>query len=524
MLRVVIADDEERVCRLVQMLADWDALNMEVAGTAANGIEALELVEKLEPHILITDIRMPGCDGLELIKRAKGICPDLQIIVISGYAQFEYAQTAIRFGVAEYLLKPIKKEALMSTLERLGDECREHTSSVDAMESLRTQSHSMLMDKFIDDLLQEKFCADTWSRLCSVDEQEDSVYQAFIFKVDYDSNKADAPTISMMEKKVEEVVETALQPLGLFTLFKFRRSLGYGVLYYKREKTDQMRGAQRDALNQMKVRRSIYGNVDFSLAIGGTVDSARQLTLSLQQARMALAERLVEGTARLLETSQSGSGIRIQQVVDKYNRMMDYAVDALSIEEADKALDELIAAVKQTDGVLGSDLFELVITAGRAFDLRINSGRKSELLTGFEQQCELCISAQNLYDCIRAFQTEQIELLLRNHESETIRPIRLAKQYVQQNFSRQITLEDVCADIGFSVSYFSTIFKKETGEGFSKYLTRVRIEQAKLLLQETTASVADICEQVGYSDLKHFTGTFKKATSLNPGQYRKLYG
>ena len=100
----------------------------------------------------------------------------------------------------------------------------------------------------------------------------------------------------------------------------------------------------------------------------------------------------------------------------------------------------------------------------------------------------------------------------------------MAKQYVQSHYSQNITLEDVCAATGFSVSYFSALFKKETGEGFAKYLTRVRMERAKELLQETNLSVAEICTRVGYGDLKHFNQTFKKVTNLSPGQYRKLYG
>ena len=104
MLKVMIADDEERICQLIKALVDWESLNMEVVGIAHNGLEAAEMVESLEPHILITDIRMPGCNGLELIETVKAKNPLLEIIIISGYAHFAYAQTAIKFGVGDYLL------------------------------------------------------------------------------------------------------------------------------------------------------------------------------------------------------------------------------------------------------------------------------------------------------------------------------------------------------------------------------------------------------------------------------------
>ena len=108
--------------------------------------------------------------------------------------------------------------------------------------------------------------------------------------------------------------------------------------------------------------------------------------------------------------------------------------------------------------------------------------------------------------------------------NEVSRPIRMAKQYVMQHFQEPITLEEVCEAAGFSASYFSSLFKKETGEGFAKYLTRVRMEEAKTLLRETNLPVSEICERVGYSDRKHFTHTFHRATGLNPAEYRKMYG
>ena len=123
MLKVIIADDEKLICRLVQALADWELLGMEVVGTAENGLEALTLIEALEPDILITDIRMPGCNGLELIRQAKERRPELEIVIISGYAHFEYAQSAIKYGVGNYLLKPIKKEGLMEALNTMKGRC-----------------------------------------------------------------------------------------------------------------------------------------------------------------------------------------------------------------------------------------------------------------------------------------------------------------------------------------------------------------------------------------------------------------
>ena len=114
-LKVVIADDEVRICQLIQALIDWDSMGMKVVGIAHNGEEACEMVRQTQPDILITDIRMPGCSGLELVKRVKELDSALEVIIISGYAHFEYAQQAISYGVGHYLLKPVNKGELTAT-------------------------------------------------------------------------------------------------------------------------------------------------------------------------------------------------------------------------------------------------------------------------------------------------------------------------------------------------------------------------------------------------------------------------
>lgn len=139
-LKVVIADDEVRICQLIQALVNWEEMGMEIAGTANNGIDACEVIEKVCPDILITDIRMPGCSGLELIEKIKKTKPELEIIIISGYAHFEYAQQAIRYGVGYYLLKPINKVELMGILEKLKNKIGERIDSEQNRQELLRQA------------------------------------------------------------------------------------------------------------------------------------------------------------------------------------------------------------------------------------------------------------------------------------------------------------------------------------------------------------------------------------------------
>jgi len=526
MLKVIIADDEERVCRLVQMIVDWDALGMEVIGTAANGLEALELVESLKPDILITDIRMPGCDGLELIEKAKAISPHLQIALISGYAQFEYAQAAINFGVGGYILKPIKKDIITATLKKLGKICLERVEMTTASERLiqnSNKSSELLRGRLVEDLLSRRIHEPS----CELLESEygfiaaSGLLQVFIIKIDCSFILFRDPSMIIIKKKVEEIFESVAAPLCETSVFQISLSAGYGILNYAIEKQAKVRRALREYLNQLEAHQ--FGGVEFSLAIGKAVDRSGMLPVSMQDAQVAIAERLVEGTGRLLEVGLTDPQPGLRKLVEKYIRAAERVADMLSEEEADGVIRELSDEIKTT-GLRGYVLLDLVMTVGKMFALRLRMDEDAALLRDFEERCELCSSVGRLLECLRSFLNEQIKSVRDRFESEAIRPIRIAKNYVMQHFNEPITLEDICAAAGFSVSYFSKLFKKESGEGFSKYLSRVRIDRAKELLRETNLPVAEVCERVGYSDIKHFTATFKKMTSLNPGQYRKLYG
>ena len=528
MLKVIIADDEARVCRLVQMLVDWDALDMRVVGTASNGVEALELVIKLVPDILITDMRMPGCDGLELIEKAKQAAPDLEIAIISGYAQFEYAQTALRHGVGGYLLKPIKKSALISTLEKLGNKCREHAASAEAMESLRKdieKSHELLRYRLIGDLLQKRLDAPSREQLG--DEYGfcvgDGLLQVFILKMDYDLDCFNGSSLGVIKKKAEEILGATVFPSCLAGMVQFHESAGFGIASYAPQNAGLVRRALRQCLNQLETQKPLFGPVEFTLAVGIAVGAAEKLPLSMEGARHAISERIVEGTGRMLEDAPPPSGIDQRRLLDKYNRSIGHAIDALAVDIADMAADELYSDARRVPDVRGKELMDLALSAGKLFAARLNINGKADALRELEERCWLSSSAPMLYASLRDFQRQHIQDAREQRESEAALPILIAKKYVQQHFREPITLEDVCAATGFSVSYFSSMFKKETGEGFSKYLTSARIGQAKNLLQGTALSVVEICGQVGYNDLKHFTRTFKKMTGMSPGQYRKLH-
>lgn len=528
MYRVVIADDEQLICRLVQMLVDWKSLDMEVVGVASDGLAALELVEAKEPHILITDIRMPGCDGLELIERAKQLAPNLEIIIISGYAHFEYAQSAIRSGVGDYLLKPINKEALIATLRKLRTRCSERMKSTEVLENMqrsRQENMTLLRTHLVDDLLQKRFMVQSREELKNRYgyRAEAEYLQIYALKIDIDVRRSTPATIAVIQKRAQELFSQAMEQICPEHHFQFRGFWGYGIANLSAAQREPLRHALRNCLNQLDAQKFQFGNVEFSLGLSGAVSQPELLKDCIDEVQRAVKERLVEGTGKLLEPPRARAQMKTQPLLDRYLRTVDKAQEFFDETLADEAAETLLLDAADMGSANGHTLLELVITAYKSFVVRINLEEQDEICAEFEGLCDQCSSRETLYQVLLDSQRLQIQEARERHTEEHTRPIRQAKRYVQQHYHQVITLEDVCAEIGFSTSYFSMLFKKETGEGFSKYLTRVRIERAKELLQDTDLTIPEICNQVGYSDIKHFTTIFKKTTDLNPGQYRKLY-
>lgn len=534
MLKVILADDEVRICRLIQALADWKTLDMEVVATASNGVEALELIQQYQPDILITDIRMPGVNGLELIERAKELLPELEIVIISGYAHFGYAQVAIKFGVSDYLLKPIQQRELMETLNKLKERCAKRSSALSEMQQLQQSSRNdwrRLHDMLISDLLApppvegEALSAALLQSRYHFTVQE-GLLQVFILNFDYDPQSLSPQAVEIIHENADSLLKKELAELCAEMTVSFRPFRAYGVLNFPAKKKGDIRKAMRTCLNQLIGQRMLYENVAFSAALGTCVEGPEDLRLSCKNAEDAIAERLVEGAGQVFELNGSGrtNGLVSGPLLSKYQTMLDVTKETARLEEADAAVDFLKQAVEASSNVHGHEMIQLVVAAARIFLVQMSIAEVQEESRAFVQACERCRSADALFDQLRALQRTWLTRIAEQRKNDAIRPIRIAKQYVLQHYAEPITLEKICDVSGFSASYFSVLFKKETGEGFTKYLTRVRMDRAKELLQETNKPVSEICRLVGYNDLRHFTQTFKKMTDLSPGQYRKLYG
>jgi len=537
MLKVIIADDEANVALLIKGLVDWEGLDMVLSGVAKNGAEALDLIEAQDPDIIVTDIRMPVLGGIELISEAKKIKPTLEFVIISGYKHFDYAHSAIKFGVSDYLLKPINQDELTSTLIKVKNRIlgRESIQSVrDIVEQIesdqirikRLELFSVVMEsetlpfQLATESLNEQFCYSF---------KDSSCYRFVIFKIDGDPTEIYSDELQFFVEKVRESFIKALSPLCDDLEMLFIYSGANFVLGFPPENKSALRDALKDAFDDVRVNNNILPSAVFSMAGGSMADNLAGLTDSWLSAEWTVSERLLLGAGSYYESlppkTNSRNAVQIGKAAAKG---LEQAMDVMDPVAADRTILDATEALSKLDGLSGKDVLHFAravydswLILCQRYDEPFPDTEK--LRAEFSKHLDIISSAAGVYSWLREVIRESFHSILEHIGEVSGRPVTRAKKYIKEHFDENISIGDIAEQESFNVSYFSTLFKKETGLTFSEYLTNVRMDEAKRLLKETNLSIAIIMRTVGYSDTKHFTTTFRKHVGVKPSEYRKLY-
>ncbi|GHU65933.1 hypothetical protein AGMMS49983_14570 [Clostridia bacterium] len=535
MIKVLIADDEEKVALLIKNLIDWKSLDMEVVALAKNGTEALGLIQSETPDIVITDIRMPGLDGIELIDKAKDLNPTLEFIIISGYKHFDYAHRAIKYGVSDYLLKPIKEEELTATLSKMQwnyssrrMQFTEQERNQQHVESGLRQRHSDFIQRLLSPAdgkeLTIGYVNETWQY-----NFQTGVFRVVLLKIDGDPDEIFTDGFPILKEKIEKLLQAALAPLCFDRNVSFIGTVAAVLLNYEEEKGSDIRHALKAAFEEIHIHNSLFPTAVFTMAVGSTANSPAGLIASWQIADHILGERLIDGAGTFMDTlPNKGTGAKVTSILTKAVRALEVALETMNEDAVGKAIEDFTKDILDKENITGKDILylsEMVLSnyVMLAQKYGYSFPNPEHFARNYKSTASVLSSAQNIFVLLRDAILNTFIEMLKCRMEQNAKPVMSAKQYIREHFSETLTLEQIAAKEGFNASYFSTLFKKETGKTFSEYLHDVRMEEAKNLLRNTNMPIALICTSVGYSDLKHFTGSFKKTTGVKPREYRKLY-
>lgn len=537
MIKVVIADDEVKVCQLICNLVDWQSVDMEIVGVAYNGVEALELVETLQPDLVITDIRMPGYDGLEMIKRGKQIKEDIDFIIISGYSHFEYAQSAIKYGVSDYLLKPINKNELLDTLDKIRQKHRQKAKQLSNEEQLRIRLQSdinKLRSGFFTEILLRKSVKKENIDIDKLNEDyhfkfEPGYFQVFIVKVDCEYKDIYESGIKKLQEKIAKILRGLLKHECFDIEIYFQNSRVYCILNYGINNKKIIRKILKVCLDEILMQKNIFDRTEFTIGLGIAVEDIKQLSDSLKTAEWAIYQRLIDGTGKLLKSTEiHKTSENRDALMANLTKSMEKPLEVLNSKDVIAAIDSLKERVLNQSNISGQEIFYLVVDACKIYIMlfrkyQFNIDNAECFYNTFYLNADLCGSVSGLFAYLSKVISESMGIIIEDKKQADRKPICIAKQYIQQNYMKPITLKNVSSFVGFNDSYFCYLFKKESGKNFLEYLSEVRMNKAKELLKETNLCISNICEMVGYTDLKYFRKNFKRYTGLRPNEYRKLY-
>lgn len=518
MLKVLLADDEHKIMQLIEHLVDWDSLSMEIVARADNGLDALVLAKEYQPDIIITDIRMPGLDGLELISAVKDELPSVEVIIISGYRHFEYAQTALKFGVSDYLLKPIKREELNKTLEKIAKKSGHRKTD----EKQKTRDSSSLRQIFIRDMVHGyriENAADYHIRL----EKEELAF--LVAKMDGDVLAIQSNMDFIMEKGVLDLCREIHDLVGEIEVY-VEDSYIYSVINFDSSNRENIYKALRRFLESMKAKEHILKGLRTTIAFGLGVWNVSDLGKSLYNAKLWVEERIVQGTNQVYMGERKKDQVfSDSDLFLEYHQKVENVMESLDVDELEMVLLTMQNQLRK-ENISGHDIMQMckqICNQVLLFAARNRIFLMENTMDTFNQALDRHGDIDAVLNCMILEVTKIYASIAKQKKMEDNRPIRMAKNYIKEHFNESITLEEVSEVVGLAPTYLSNVFKKETGHTFLEFVQQKRMEVAKELLKTTTLSIARIGEKVGYGDVRYFTKIFMKNTGLKPNEYRKLY-
>ncbi len=535
--KAVIADDEPKIIQLIRLLGDWEKYGIEIVDECHDGISALTSIRKHKPDLVLSDIKMPDLDGLELIRLTREEQIESRFILISGYRHFEYARSAVALNVVDYLLKPIDEEQLNKTLEKACreiDQSRENKENRQQLELIRAKQDKEKMVHFWEDFI-------FWQNPGRKERMQENLRSIELFNGEYHtkfseecfmmvfmcSNIASLLTrhYSLLEDEMERRID---RYFGEYALYYYHVSyLGCIVaLNFAPEYKKQMRESVSALYYSVRDLSEVYGELYLNLGVSSIKTDIRDLKEAYYEAQSAEWGRLITMQNGVLDYSQIAGLKRVSDLEILSAAELSEITGCLKYLRREE-LGYVFQKLSERSGLYGN------CYPGTMADVffRITDVVRDEIEDENEQLLEklnYCyLEARTFPQLIKKIYyvlDEYVEGEQKKSREKMGKPIAEAVSFIRKNYGRSISQSDAAAAGNVSVTYLSRLFKEGLGIGFNEYLTQVRLEESEKLLSETTLSIKEIAAAVGYPDEKYYSKLYKKTKGIKPSEYRKIYG
>jgi two-component system response regulator YesN len=537
MYTLILVDDEEIVRKSILKNIQWENHGFEIIGEAENGKEALELVERNIPDVLITDIKMPFLDGIGLATELRKKYPTIKIVFLTGYDEFQYAKEAITLDIFEYILKPTSSLDLIKILGKIKNKLDKEISEKEDIELLRQhyiKSLPVLKENFLNSLI--------FSDLSSEEIIQKSEYYNidivgngyFISLIDLES-KEDTYTSNLSFEQWEHTELTRFAHMstieGIIKKYDIGLVLTYNnkimvITIAKESKKEASLIKTFNCLEEIRLYIEKFSKYKATIGVGTFVTDIRSLNLSYNSALSALNYRILLGSNRIIFIEDIESNKEAQALQDD-SKVKDL-ITAIKFE-SEKEINTHIESI--FDKFINSNItmkdYQIYFLDMLTSILKTAKESSVNIETIFGKNNNLFLQVQNLKNMkqIKAWLKDACFKIHHSIVKEREKGCKLlvvkAIDYIDKNYqNKEISINKVCQHLHISSAYFSYIFKKETNLTFINYLTNKRMGQAKELLKSTDLKSYQIAEKVGYAEPNYFSYSFKKLYGKSPTGYR----
>lgn len=527
MKKVMLVDDEIVIRENIRDCVDWEREGFVYCGDASDGELALPLIESIVPDILITDIKMPFLNGLELSAIVRKRLPDTKIIILSGHDEFEYARSALRMGIEEYCLKPVSSADLVALLRSVSAKIDLERSEKARLEALRQSKNESVAQS------QEKLLTDVCTGMITTAEALDTasalslnLMARYYVVVITDVRCGVSQSASIDHEIVGQAEALFRSKLAAHAeTFEFKRSRTERVWILKHDALSELELALEQAQSEMRSEIEAAAGCKLALGIGSVQERLQHVHSSFLDAEEDKHWKKLTQSAQSRWTVQAGESALHPAVFLDRQRYLEYLKigSPADIGQVARALAEGLRKVDWRNDLYGfyllNDLTLEVFQTAKSLYRNLDNAEES--LARFQHNIGDIASWEDASRYLAKL-AEQFWQWRSGAADRYVDMLEQAKTYIMRNYGQdRLSLQDVADHVCVSASHLSKVFSQETGQTFIEFLTSVRIRQAMVLLQTTSEKSYEIAHRVGYNDAHYFSNLFKKATGMTTKDFRK---
>ncbi|MCP3762222.1 response regulator transcription factor [Domibacillus sp. A3M-37] len=503
--KVLIVDDELLIRQGIKHYIQWEQEGFKIVGEASNGQEALSLIEAVQPHIVMTDIVMPIMDGEELTKIIRAAYPRIQVIVLSSFGEFDYVRSTFQQGVTDYILKPkLEGTLLLKALQNAADKI----PSFQLVK--RTQKEESSASFYIKRLMEDY----------SIEVEEDEMQKAFPYKSFFIISlqlKKSAGKSNYIKEKLRNDLQKQLPDSFFLPIQSGEGEVGFLVNIDLHQEKCLVQVVEHTSMIMPEL---VWSVSDHFSKVNNVKRMYEQQAAALKRYSFYFPDQSFFHNEGLPAVETDEQSFQLTAFTDMLKRsQLEEAIDNLLLH-VDKLSRNYTNDIQEFKRFLSNIIFNVTLLVR---DLGCENAKFYKDKYAYFASIDGSVRADEAIRQLMNFLTD-VKQAVYNQSTSKIDPgIKKIMDYIDQHYDQPLTLTEVASRFHFNPSYLSTYFSNHSSEGFSEYVTKVRIEKAVDLLQQRHIFISEISGKVGYADHSYFCKVFKKVKGMSPSSYRKQF-